>query len=176
MGNTLAVILALILALVFFAFLSWLAYMVIYLPTAWLIKPSQLKMVRLILSPLIVILIAGIYFSSHRPTNDDTATIEDIGNGYQITLKGQRLFMAHDPVSLFMQETYLDSITLTIPRTNGIINSQEIKTVSDNTILGGLKIDNEKLKVDLYYKNADDKTKSPLSWNGDYNLKWKSNN
>jgi hypothetical protein len=39
--------------------------------------------------------------------------------------------------------------------------------------LGTLKIDKEKLIVDLYYENSSGK-KEPLSWNGEYKLKWKS--
>jgi hypothetical protein len=175
MGDFFAIVLVLILLLVFFAFLSWLAYLVIYLPTAWLIKSNRLRTVRLILSPLTVILVIIIFFAS-RPSagNDDTATIEAIGDDYQIILKGQRLLMVHDPISALMGETYTDSVIMIIPRADGIIDGHEIQRSGYKTV-GTLKIDKEEVIVDLYYENTSDK-REPLSWNGDYKLKWKSDN
>jgi hypothetical protein len=175
MGGFFAIVLALFLVLAFFTFLSWLAYLVLYLPTNWLINSNRRKIVRLVLSPLTVILVLVIYFNTHGPSNDDTATIEDVGDGYQITLTGQRLYMVHDPISFLMSETYPDSVTIHVPRANGLINGQELQQAQGHETLGTLKIDNEKINVDLYYENSDDKTKEPFSWNGDYRLKWKSN-
>jgi membrane protein implicated in regulation of membrane protease activity len=176
MSDFFALVLILILALVFFAFLSWLAYLVIYLPTAWIIQPNRLNTARLILSPLIVILAFIIYYSTHGSSNSDTAIIEKIGDDYQLTLKGQRALIVHDPISALIAETYSDSVLMTIPRAEGIINGEEIQGNSRRKTWGSLKIEKGKIYVDLYYDNPDSKVKEPLSWNGNYKLKWKSDN
>lgn len=60
-------------------------------------------------------LIAGLsaYFVvfSTPAKNYKTAYIETNQNGYKVTVKGKRVFMAHDPVSAILRRTYEDSVS-----------------------------------------------------------------
>jgi hypothetical protein len=167
--------LLLILLLICFLFVSWLAYLVLYFPTMWLFKTKRVRTIRLILSHLTVILtILVLLGSGPSASNDEIAKIEAVGENYQITVTGQRVYMAHDPISLFMNDTHPDSLQIVVPRAEGVINGQEIQRDGYKT-LGTLKIDKEKIIVDLYYESSGDE-REPLGWNGEYKLKWKSDN
>ena len=165
-----------ILGLILFILLSGLAYLVLFFPTKWFVKPDKLKIVRLILSPLIVLLIVAYYSFVPTWSNDDTATIEKIESHYMVTLTGQRALMVHDPISALKRKTYSDTFKINIPRAEGIINGHEIPRATGYKMGGTLNIDKEKINIDLYYDNYDAKIKDPLGWNGEYKLKWKGDN
>jgi hypothetical protein len=166
-----------ILGLILFILSSGLAYLVLFLPTQWFVKPDKLKIVRLVLSPFIVLLIVAFYSFVPTSSNDDTATMEKIGNDYEITLTGQRAYMAHDPISALSRDTYSDTFKIIVPRAQGVINGQEITTEKGYyKMLGMLDISKDKMTIDLYADNYDDKTKDPIIWNGEYKLKRKGGN
>lgn len=166
-----------ILGLILFGLLSGFAYLVLFLPTKWFVKPGKLRTVRLVLSPLIVLIIAAWYLFVPLSSNDDTATIERLGEEYQITLTGQRVYMAHDPISAISRDTYSDTFRIMVPRANGIINGQELLTEKGYYKMSGtLVLSQEKMTVELYNDNYDDKTRDPLTWNGKYKLKRKDDN
>ncbi len=84
--------------------------------------------------------------------------------------------MVHDAISALGRETYLDTFRVIIPRAEGIVDAQEIPTKPGHyKMLGSLTIDKEKMNLDLYYDNYDDKIKTPVSWNGEYKLQRKEN-
>lgn len=164
---------AIIFGLFSFLIVSGLIYLILYLPTQWIVKSDKLKVVRLTTSISIGLLIV-IYFSISPTNNNETATVEKFENLYVVTVTGKRLLMTHDPISFLKRETYLDTFKVSIPRAEGVINGQEIPTEKGNyKMLGTIVIDGEQMKIDLYYDNFDDSIKDPLSWNGEYKVKLK---
>jgi hypothetical protein len=164
---------SIIFGLISFLIVSGLIYLILYLPTQWIIKRQKLKVVRLTLSILIGLFIT-IYFSISPTGNNKTATIQKVGDQYLVTVTGKRLLMVHDPISLLKRETYLDTFKVTVPRIEGVIDGQEIPTEKGYyKMLGTIVIDGEQMKIDLYYDNFGDKVKDPLSWNGEYKVKLK---
>jgi len=164
---------AIIFGLFTFLIVSGLIYLILYLPTQWIVKQDKLKIVRLTVSILIGLFIT-IYFSISPTGNNSTATIEKVEDQYLVTVTGKRLLMVHDPISLLKRETYLDTFKVTVPRIEGVIDGREIPTKKGNyKMLGTILIDGEQMKIDLYYYNFDDSIKDPLSWNGEYKVKLK---
>ena len=85
--------------------------------------------------------------------------------------------MVHDPISLLKDRTYVDSEKFMIPRSKGIIDGLEIPTQPGTyKILPGnaVEITDNSMKIRLFYDNYDDKTKEPSTWNGDYQLEWRT--
>lgn len=129
------------------------------------------------ISVFLSILVSCYYFFSNPAHNFKTAYIEKQGNKYIITIKGKRNLMVHDPISLFKNETYIDSAKFEIPRAEGIIDGLEIpnqpgsyKILKGNAII----ITSNSMKVNLFYDNYDDKKTDPSTWNGEYELEWRS--
>jgi hypothetical protein len=56
------------------------------------------------------------------------ATIESHDNQFLLTLTGERLLMAHDPISFLKRGTYIETFQIVIPRDNGKIEGIEIPT------------------------------------------------
>ena len=85
--------------------------------------------------------------------------------------------MAHDPISLFKKGTYIDSSKFEIPRAEGIIDGLEIPNRPGSyKILKGnaITINNNVMKVRLFYDNYDNKKIDASTWNGDYELEWRT--
>jgi len=167
-------VIIIILALLGFLILSGIVYLVLLLPTKYLVKTDKRKIVRLVLSSLTALAIMAYYLFVPASSNDDTASIEKVGDSYVLTLTGERVLMAHDLISALKSETYPDTFKIVIPRAQGIINGTELPTEKGHYgTLGTLNISDDNLIIDLYADNYDDKTKDPISWNGQYKLKWK---
>jgi hypothetical protein len=167
-------IIIILIVLIFICLTIGIAYLVLFFPTKWLIKRDKQKIVRLILSIFIGIFVAAYYLFVSPATNNKTATIEKLENQYVVTMTGKRCLMVHDPISLLMQKTYIDSCKISLPKSEGVILGLEIPTEKGHyKYLGSLTIKNDKMTVDLYYDNYDDKIKDPISWNGNYKLKWR---
>lgn len=85
--------------------------------------------------------------------------------------------MVHDPISLFKKGTYIDSIIFEIPRAEGIIDGLEIPNRPGSyKILKGnaITINNKTLMVEVFYDNYDDKKTDSSTWNGNYELEWRT--
>ena len=79
--------------------------------------------------------------------------------------------MAHDPVSAVRGRTYEETLTIELPKIEGVIEGAEIPVRPGSLRYAGrVVITGGKMTVDLYYDNRDDKTKVPLRWNGEYTL------
>ena len=89
-----------------------------------------------------------------------------------MTVTGVRTYVPSTLFEDYKQRTYIDTFKFTLPRAEGIINGQEIHKEHGNPLLGTLSIVNNKIRIDLFYDNYDKNTKVPLTWNGDYILKW----
>ena len=85
--------------------------------------------------------------------------------------------MVHDPISLFKKGTYIDSAKFEIPRSEGIIDGSEIqnRTGSYKILKGNaITINNKTMMVNLFYDNYDEKKTDPSTWNGNYELEWRT--
>ena len=151
-----------------------LAYLVLIFPIKWIIKKDKQKIVRLVLSIIIGLIGTAYYIFVPAATNNKTATIEKFENQYKVTVSGKRSLMVHDLISVFERKTYTESFDFIVPRAEGIINGEEIPTEPGfYKLKGTMTFEKDHLIIDMFADNYDDKTKDPLSWNGNYKLQWK---
>ncbi len=103
--------------------------------------------------------------------NDEHAYFAKDGPSYLVEMKGRRRLMAHDPVSAIRGRTHEETLTIDLPRIDGVIEGAEIPVRPGHLhYVGRVVITKGKMKVDLYYDNRDDCTRDPLLWNGEYTL------
>jgi hypothetical protein len=115
------------------------------------------------------------YIFSSPATNFKTAYIEKRNENFIITVKGKRVLMAHDLVSIFWNKTYEDSIQYIVPRNQGTIKGEEIPVKSDYYgSIGTIVIQGNKMTIDLFTDNYDDQILEPDGWNGKYDLVWRT--
>jgi len=171
-----------IFVIIIFALFAGLAYAVLLLltklvqsfRTANFTADKKHKLTLLIASFAIAALTTYFFLFTSPATNFKTAYIEKEQQGYKVTVKGKRLYMVHDPVSLFLRKTYEDSAQFIVPRSDGVIKGQELpKEKGYYKSIGNIIIKANHLKIDLYVDNYDDKTLDPDVWNGDYNIVWR---
>jgi hypothetical protein len=119
----------------------------------------------------IAVLLAILVSACSRASNNEDAYFTKHGAGYLVEMKGERLLMAHDPLSWIRGRTYEDTLTLQLPRTDGVVEGREIP-VKPGTLryTGRVVLSNGRMTVDLHYVNHDGKTEAPLPWNGQYKL------
>ncbi len=110
--------------------------------------------------------LAGACWQRCATTNEDRAYFAWDGRVYRVEMKGWRLPLAHDPVSLVVVRTYEETETMELPRIEGVVEATELGLPSQWD--GRVVITNRKMKVDLYYR--DDGTRRPWSWNDEYTL------
>jgi hypothetical protein len=168
--------------IIIFALLTGLDYAVLLLltklvqsfRTANFTADKTHKMTLLIASAAIAALMTYFFLFTTPTTNFKTAYIDKEQQGYKVTVKGKRLYMVHDPVSLLLRKTYEDSAQYIIPRSEGVIKGQELPTKEGYyKSVGDIIIKDKQLKIELYADNYDDKTLDPDTWNGNYNLVWR---
>ena len=124
-------------------------------------------MKRVFLAACVLILMAA----CSRTGNYERAYFDKKGASYLVEMKGTRRLMAHDPVSAIRGRTYEETLTITIPRIEGVIEGTEIPVMPGKLRYGGrIVITKSKMKVDLYYDDREDNTQVPLPWNGEYTL------
>lgn len=119
----------------------------------------------------IVICFATLVSACSGPRNEEHAYYVTDGPSYRVELKGQRRHMAHDPVSAIRGRTYEETLTIELPRIEGVIDGAEIP-VRPGALryTGRVVITGGRMKIDLYYDSTDVTTKVPLLWNGEYIL------
>ena len=127
---------------------------------------------------IISIIVAGMttyFFLFTSPiTNYKTAYIETKQQGFKVTVKGKRLYMVHDPISMFFKKTYVDSGQFIIPRSQGVIKGEELPNKPGYyKFMGTITIKNNQLEINLRADNYDDKTLDADTWNGKYDLVWR---
>jgi hypothetical protein len=106
-----------------------------------------------------------------RSENYEQARYVESGTRYEVTLRGKRLLMAHDPISALQGKTYEDRFVLDLPRLSGLVRGDEIPVRPGYyNYLGQIEFKDGRMVVDLYINNTDDGTKDALSWNGQYTL------
>jgi len=179
----------LLIAILWLLILTGLIYGVIFLVTLFtriIIDKSETRSFRktkkynritLPISICLSVILSCYYIFSNPAHNFKTAYIEKSTDKYIITIMGKRNLMVHDPISLFKKGTYIDSTQFEIPRADGIIDGLEIPNRPGSyKILKGnaITITNRTMTVNLLYDNYDDKKTDPSTWNGTYELEWRS--
>ena len=164
------------------ALLTGLAYAVLFLftklvqsfKTEKFTVDKKLKRILLIVSFAVAALTTYIFLFTSPETNYKTAFIEKEQQHYKVTVKGKRLYMVHDPISLFLRKTYEDSAQYILPRSEGVIKGQELLTREGYyKSVGDIIIKDGHLKINLSADKYDEKTFDPDMWNGDYKLVWR---
>jgi len=113
---------------------------------------------------LIVVLFAG----CARTGNHEQAHFTKAGSKYLIEMKADRRRMAHDPLSAIFNGTYEETLTLELPRIEGVIKGSEIPAPPGKLgYTGTVAITQNKMKVDLRYDGSEAHS---LLWNGEYTL------
>ena len=103
--------------------------------------------------------------------NYERAYFAKHGATYLVEMKGTRRLMAHDPFSAIRGRTYEETLTIEVPRIEGMIEGAEIPVKPGYLRYAGrVVITKDKMRVDLYYDDREDNTKVPLPWNGEYTL------
>lgn len=119
---------------------------------------------------LLIILTAGCFLtllaSCWWTGNYERAYFTKRGESYLVEMKARRLLLAHDPISA--GRTYEETLTLELPRIEGVIDGVEIPTQTGHLgYAGRIDIAKGRMKVDLYYDGPD---RHPTLWNGKYTL------
>ncbi|HEY8223776.1 MAG TPA: hypothetical protein VIG25_00780 [Pyrinomonadaceae bacterium] len=119
---------------------------------------------RALLTVSLIVLLAG----CARTGNHERAYFTKAGSKYLIEMKADRRTLAHDPFSAIRGRTYEESLTIEVPRIEGVIQGSEIPVPAGKLrYTGTIAITRDKMKVDLYY---DDSERHSLPWNGQYTL------
>ena len=126
---------------------------------------------RILFGGLCVAMLAAACWGKYAETNDDRAYFASDGPVYRVEMKGWRFPLVHDPVSLLLSRTREETLTMELPRIEGVIDGAEIPVESGMLrYVGRVVITNRKMTVDLYYDDRGESTKRPLPWNDDYTL------
>ena len=134
----------------------------------------KLKKIFLFSSVLMASITTYFFLFTSPSTNYKTAFIATEQDHFILTIKGKRLLMVHDPVSLFLRKTYEDSTNYIIPRKQGIIKGEELPTEPGYyKSVGTINIQDNQVEIKLSIDNYDDKKLDPDSWNGKYKLVWR---
>ena len=118
-----------------------------------------------------ILLLLCFYFVSCSKTKNHKNAFGYEENGQTfIKLKDKLSYMAHDPISVFLNKKYWDSIILTIPSLrNGKIDGADIPAPKGYyKYSGDITINGDELHVNLLINNTDDKKIIPFEWNGKY--------
>ena len=103
-----------------------------------------------------------------RTGNHERAYFTKTGSKYLIEMKGDRRRMAHDPLSAIFNGTYEETLTIEVPRIEGVIQGSEV--IPPPRMLGytgTIEIKKDKMKVNLSYDGSEGHS---LLWNGEYTL------
>jgi hypothetical protein len=121
---------------------------------------------RILVIVLCFATLAGACWERCATTNEDRAYFDRDGQVYRVEMKGWRLPLVHDPISLLLVRTYQETETMELPRIEGVVEATELGLPSHWE--GRVVITNRRMKVDLYYR--DEGTRRPWSWNHEYTL------
>ena len=120
------------------------------------------------MAPVLMLMLAVLLTACSRTGNYEDAYFSKEGSSYLVEMKGTRRLMAHDPISGLLGRTYEETLTMKLPRIEGVIEGSEIPVPPDKlSYVGRVVIENGKMKVDLRYDGSD---RAELPWNGDYTL------
>ena len=111
-------------------------------------------------------ILAAVCWERYAERNDGRAYVVADGHIYRVELTGWRFPLMHDPVSLLLGRTRTATLTMELPRIEGVIDGGEILVGPDKRRYAGrVVVTNRKMQVDLYYDD-----RHALSWNDEYTL------
>jgi hypothetical protein len=114
--------------------------------------------------------LAAVCWQRRAERNDERAYFARDGHIYRVEMKGRRFPLVHDPVSFLVSRTYEATLTMELPRIEGVIEGTEIPVASGKLpYVGRVVITKQKMKVDLYYDSSEP-PRNPLPWNDEYTL------
>ncbi len=70
-------------------------------------------------------MLTGTWWYRHAQ-DGDRAYFARMGNVYRVEMRGWRFPLVHDPLSLLLERTYEETLTLDLPRIEGVIDGSEI--------------------------------------------------
>lgn len=115
--------------------------------------------------------LAAIFWQRHAESNEEHAYFAKDGHTYRVEIKGWRFPLVHDPLSLLLNRTSEETFTMELPRIEGAIEATEIPVSPEKRrYTGTVVISKGKMKLDLYYDDASEGTRRPLTWNDEYTL------
>ena len=121
---------------------------------------------RTLLIAIFVAALAAACWERYASRNDQRAYFAADGNVYRVELTGWRFPLVHDPISLLVERTRRATLTLNLPRIDGVIDGTEIPVDPDKLrYVGRVVIANRKMQVDLSFDDG-----RPLPWNDEYTL------
>ena len=113
--------------------------------------------------------LAAACWGRYAETNEQRAYFARDGHVYRVEMKGWRFPLVHDPLSLLVERTRQVTLTMELPRIEGVIDGSEIPVAPDRLrYVGRVVITKRKMEVDLYYDSPDERR--PLPWNDNYTL------
>jgi hypothetical protein len=125
---------------------------------------------RNLLIALCLAIPAAACWERHAESNDERAYFARDGHIYRVEMRGWRFPLVHDPISLLLERTYEETLSLELPRIEGVIEGTEIPVSPDKLrYIGRVVIAQGKMKVDLYYDDHE-RPGRPLRWNDEYTL------
>jgi hypothetical protein len=128
-------------------------------------------MKRLLLPVICATMLGAVWWARHTEGNDERAYFSSDGSRYRVELTGWRFPLVHDPLSFVLGRSRKATLTLDLPRIEGVVEGTEIRVDPDKLRYDGrVLIDKGMMRVDLYYGDG-----HPLSWNGEYRLVRKEN-
>ncbi len=119
----------------------------------------------------LLISISFLFLLRPKVKNDETALIYKMDSSYLIVLTGTRYLMVHDPISALLGKTYNETYKIIVPRINGVVSGSEIPVEKGYyRYEGQIEFRDNKMSINLYADNYEDKKKDALSWNGEYSF------
>jgi hypothetical protein len=121
---------------------------------------------RILFIGIFVAALAAVCWERYAERNDGRAYFAADGDGYRVELTGWRFPLVHDPISLLVERTRRATLTLKLPRIEGVIDGTEIPVDPGKLrYVGRVVISNRTMQVDLSYDDG-----RPLPWNDEYTL------
>ena len=126
-------------------------------------------MLRNLQKALLLILCFYLVNCSTNKNHKNAFGYEENGQTF-IKLKDKLSYMAHDPISVFLNKKYWDSIIIAVPSLrDGKIDGADIPVPRGcYKYSGDITINGNELQVNLLINNTDDKKIAPFEWNGKY--------
>ena len=104
-----------------------------------------------------------------EPENYKTAYLKRTGQKFTITLKGRRALHPAGPFDI--GKTYEDSFQHIVPTDSGTIKVEDLPQDSCcYPRFGTINIQGNKLRINIYANDTDQKKIDTFSWNGEYDL------
>ncbi len=133
------------------------------------LSPPSRTIRRALLIALCGAMVAAACWHRYASTNDDRAYVTRDGQLYRVTLTGWRFPLVHDPLSILVERTRQETLTLELPRIDGVIQGTEIPVEEGRLrYVGQVRIADGKMTVELFYADSDGRRPTP--WNDEYTL------